>query len=255
MKRIAGLILCFCMIFAICSCGSKNNNVSTWQEQYDLGVRYLFEGNYEEAILAFTVAIEIDPKRPEGYSGLAEAYTGAGNIDAARKALEDGFAATGSEEIRSLLEEMEESEIDLPMQDVNDTAASEVSESLELSNITYRYEKGGEMAELNDGAVGGLYLSFTAHGPEGLCDVLIATWFDEMPGTEINGMIAEMVSIWKDGGWANQNLSAIDLPSVFEQGRPVDAEEIGRTQYVLLIGLDEECNALGYAIVPVQIPG
>ena len=42
---------------------------NTWQEQYDLGVRYLAEGNYEEAIIAFTAAIEIDPNRVEAYMG------------------------------------------------------------------------------------------------------------------------------------------------------------------------------------------
>ena len=46
----------------------------TWQEQYDLGVRYLSEGNYEEAIIAFTAAIEIDPKQATAYVGRGDAY-------------------------------------------------------------------------------------------------------------------------------------------------------------------------------------
>lgn len=78
----------------------------TWDEQYDLGVRYLSEGNYEEAILAFTAAIEIDPKRPEAYWGIADAYIGAGDLDAARKALEDGFDATGNLEIQTRLDKL-----------------------------------------------------------------------------------------------------------------------------------------------------
>lgn len=48
-----------------------------------MGVRYLSEGNYEEAIIAFTAAIEIDPKRPEGYSGLANTYIAMGDYDSA----------------------------------------------------------------------------------------------------------------------------------------------------------------------------
>lgn len=32
-------------------------------------MRYLSEGNYEEAIIAFTASIKIDPKRAEGYIG------------------------------------------------------------------------------------------------------------------------------------------------------------------------------------------
>ena len=34
-----------------------------WQGQYDLGIRLLGEGKYEEAIIAFTAAIEIAPSR------------------------------------------------------------------------------------------------------------------------------------------------------------------------------------------------
>ena len=44
---------------------TKDMDSSGWQEQYDLGVRYLSDGNYEDAIIAFTAAIEIDPKKPQ----------------------------------------------------------------------------------------------------------------------------------------------------------------------------------------------
>ena len=75
----------------------------TWQDQYDLGVRYLSEGNYQEAILAFNAAIEIDPKRPEAYLGLADAYEASGDKDSAQTALERGLEETEDDEIRSRL--------------------------------------------------------------------------------------------------------------------------------------------------------
>ena len=56
---------------------------SDWQEQYDLGRRYLEDGNYEEAILAFSAAIEIDPKRAEAYLGRGEAYMELGDYESA----------------------------------------------------------------------------------------------------------------------------------------------------------------------------
>ena len=58
----------------------------TWQEQYDLGMRYLSEGNYEEAIIAFTAAIEIDPKRAEAYIGRGDAYIAFEETDSALNA-------------------------------------------------------------------------------------------------------------------------------------------------------------------------
>lgn len=57
------------VLLCLTACGA-----SAWQEQYDLGVRYLSEGNYEEAIIAFTAAIEIDPKQPALYIRRAETY-------------------------------------------------------------------------------------------------------------------------------------------------------------------------------------
>ena len=46
------------------------------QTQLDLGNKYLAEEQYEDAIVAFEAAISIEPKTPEAYKGLAEAYGG-----------------------------------------------------------------------------------------------------------------------------------------------------------------------------------
>ena len=75
MKRICSLFLALALILGLCACGQK---APTWQEQYDLGVKYLSEGNYQEAIIAFTAAIEIDPKRAEAYVSRGGAYIGSG---------------------------------------------------------------------------------------------------------------------------------------------------------------------------------
>ena len=77
MKRLTAGILSLVMLLVLCGCGKKDGE-TTWQEQYDLGVRYLSDGNYEEAIIAFTAAIEIDPRRAEAYVGRGSAYIGAG---------------------------------------------------------------------------------------------------------------------------------------------------------------------------------
>ena len=87
MKRICSLALTLILILGLAGCAQKAADAPTWQEQYDLGIKYLEEGNYEEAIIAFNAAIEIDPKRPEAYIGLADVYTALGDTDAAKKAL------------------------------------------------------------------------------------------------------------------------------------------------------------------------
>ena len=98
MKRFTALLLAVLLLLSLAACGGKN----TWQEQYDLGMRYLNEGNYQEAVIAFEAAIKIDPMRPEAYLGAAEAYVGLGDTDSARKILEKGYAATNDDTLKPL---------------------------------------------------------------------------------------------------------------------------------------------------------
>lgn len=88
MKRVITMILAIAMIVSLCACGEK---APTWQEQYDLGVRYLSEGNYEEAIIAFTAAIEIDPKQSLSYVGRGQAYVFFGETEENLSAAEADF--------------------------------------------------------------------------------------------------------------------------------------------------------------------
>ena len=105
MKRTIGVMLSVILLLSLCACGKKET-ATTWQEQYDLGVRYLSDGNYEEAIIAFSAAIEIDPKRPEAYLGAAEAYIAKDDIEAARKVLKDGLEVTGDQSVADKLQEI-----------------------------------------------------------------------------------------------------------------------------------------------------
>lgn len=97
------LLLFAAAMFLLCACGKK---ALSWQEQYDLGVRYLSDGNYQEAVIAFEAAITIDAKRSEAYLGAAEAYIAVGDIEAARNILEKGLEATGDQDIAARLQEL-----------------------------------------------------------------------------------------------------------------------------------------------------
>ena len=79
MKRICSWLLTLALVLGLCACGQSAQ--AKWQEQYDLGTRYLSEGNYEEAIIAFTAAIDIDPKRPAGFVGRGDAYALSGDTE------------------------------------------------------------------------------------------------------------------------------------------------------------------------------
>ena len=81
MKNLWACLLALCVLLTACG----QNTAAAWQEQYDLGMKYLNAGSYEEAVIAFTAAIDIDPKRAEAYIGRGDAYVGIGeDLDAAR---------------------------------------------------------------------------------------------------------------------------------------------------------------------------
>ena len=170
-----------CLLLSVlCSCGQS---APTWQEQYDLGVRYLSEGNYEEAIIAFTAAIEIDPKRAEAYVGrgdayvaqeeyalaeedylaaiqldellvdaynrLADLYVEQGDLTRVLELLRQGYEATGDQGLLSRLEALEElSELpDLP-DDLPDAAIVVSMYSAEYGfagHDAYQFDQQGRM--------------------------------------------------------------------------------------------------------------
>lgn len=103
MKRFHLILICLAMILGICACGQgvgeQAQESPTWQEQYDLGIRYLSEGNYQEAIIAFTAAIEIDPKQPAAYVGLANVYIATEDYDKAEEAITSGQVACGEKDM------------------------------------------------------------------------------------------------------------------------------------------------------------
>ena len=86
MKRTICAALALLFLLSLCACQKaptveSMDETPDWKVQYDLGVRYLSEGDYEQAIIAFTAAIKIDPKRAEAYLGRADAYIGSGETE------------------------------------------------------------------------------------------------------------------------------------------------------------------------------
>ena len=100
MRRLCSLLLTLALVLGLCACGQ--NAGASWQEQYDLGVKYLSEGNYEEAVIAFTAAIDIDPRWPEAYERAAEAYEALGRVEEARDLLEEALEQFEDENLRRL---------------------------------------------------------------------------------------------------------------------------------------------------------
>ncbi len=128
-------------------------------------------------------------------------------------------------------------------------AQGQVPASLKIEGFKYTYEAKDDIihAENNKGSVGGMHISGMVTGPENVARVLIGRW-RETPYTEaeIQDAIKYHISVWKKDGikiWDEP------VPFEFNSTHPVDADEVGKKLYLLLIGVDKNCDAVGYSVL------
>ena len=104
-----GIIIAVVIVLAVgIGLGIYNSPTNRLSRQLDLGQKYLEEQNYEQAIVAFNEAIEIDPMSVEAYLGLADAYVALDDLESAISVLENGFELTLDESINQMLQELKQ---------------------------------------------------------------------------------------------------------------------------------------------------
>lgn len=99
-KMIFLFLLCVLVCLSACTSAPFSGPALTitWQEQYDLGMKYLSEYKYNDAVIAFTAAIELDPQQPDPYRQLVQIYMAQGEPEKAEEVRAQGYAATGDEQ-------------------------------------------------------------------------------------------------------------------------------------------------------------
>ena len=160
------LLFCFMTILAIVLSGCGGTGKPSWQEQYDLGMRYLEEGNYSESIVAFSLAIEIDPKRAEAYIGRGSAYAGEGGENNLLLAADDYELAIKLDEtnpdtyiniahylIKVGNTDRAEEYLRLGMEKTNDTRINEILRELLSDNVDEESNREEGVVTSDDGAV------------------------------------------------------------------------------------------------------
>ena len=83
-RRILGIVTAVALISVLVGCAGGQK---TPQEYYDMGIRYLSEGDYEEAVLVFSALLEIEPNHVQALTGRGQALQhlgGAENLDFAQ---------------------------------------------------------------------------------------------------------------------------------------------------------------------------
>ena len=84
----------------------SNSSSRLLQKQLDLGYKYFEELNYEQAIVAFEAAIEIDPKNVEAYKGLIDAYIQNRDDQLAIEAAQRAFEETGDNYFAQMINDL-----------------------------------------------------------------------------------------------------------------------------------------------------
>ena len=106
MVMVIGVALLLSLIVAGIFVLVANSNERKMTEQLEMGQKYLDEMDYEQAIVAYETAIEIDPKCEEAYLALADIYVALGDTERALEILAEGYRQTESGAILKRQEEI-----------------------------------------------------------------------------------------------------------------------------------------------------
>lgn len=103
------IVAIMCMIGVIMLIVYKNTPGQQIKRQLSLGDKYLAETDYDNAILAYSLVLEINPQSEKAYIGLVNSYIGLGEYGKALEIVNRGIAAVGeNDELMVLLSEIEE---------------------------------------------------------------------------------------------------------------------------------------------------
>ena len=92
------VVAAFC-ILAVLGSGCGKSLEKQIAEQLNMGEKYLSEGDYEAAVVAFQKAIELDPKVFDVYVKCAEAYSEMNDYENAISVFENGVELIGVENV------------------------------------------------------------------------------------------------------------------------------------------------------------
>ena len=229
--KLVGMSL-FILIF-MTACGNQ------WQHHYELGMQYLSDGNYEEAIIEFEAAIKIDDKRVDAYIGQADAYIGKQDYVSAKQAIEAAISVVGNtDELQTKLTILEKMDNGYFMLQSNDIIGN-----LQLEDVFYKVEakNGTDAADVE--------LDVRLSAPKNARDISVWTWQYEDFSTE------EIQNCMESANETDYSGYEITDEFPFERALGFELHDIRNNQNlnVLLIAHDENMQSIGYAVVPVEV--
>ena len=176
MKRCY-IVVFLLLLLGLTSCGKSME--AKWQEQYDLGMKYVPEGNYEEAVMAFTAAIEIDPKSADAYLALADIYEAQGDTESLQAILEQGLEAAGDARLQERLEEQNSPRTERIDQE---DGSYLIWEELENGGMRiYHYDADGTLYAVTENDADRVQIYSASYNEDGSLNV--ESWYDPETNT------------------------------------------------------------------------
>ena len=177
MKKIVTVCLLLALLLGLAACGKSQEE--KWQEQYELGMKYVSEGNYEEAIIAFEAAIEIDPKSADAYLALADVYETQGDTESLQAILEQGLEATGDARFQDRLEEQNSPRTERIDQE---DGSYLIWEELENGGMRiYHYDADGTLYTVTENNADRVQIYSASYNEDGSLNV--ESWYDPETNT------------------------------------------------------------------------
>ena len=122
--------------------------------------------------------------------------------------------------------------------------------NLTVDSITYTAVEGG--SEYDEDAVGTLKIHVEVTGPGDVKDVRIAIEGDSpFPDSKLQSKLEEIADHWK---LTSTKVPDKKLPITKQYEIPVDEDDLGKTVYYCLAGVDELYALVGYCEIKVDIP-
>ena len=124
---------------------------------------------------------------------------------------------------------------------------------LRLGRVSYCYQAGGREAEVNPGVTGSYTLLFLVYGPRSVRLTCVLEPRSGMPSEETAAeLIDDCVSELKERGV--QSCEEEAFPLISGSGSyPLREEALGSIQYRIIVGLDENLEPVGYAVVRFRL--
>ncbi len=86
-------------------------NGNKLQKQLNLGTKYLDDMDYEQALVAFEAALDIDPMNADAYLGIVEVYIRINEFEKALEVAKEGYEVTGDERLKEKMDMIESGNI------------------------------------------------------------------------------------------------------------------------------------------------